>query len=117
MKYQRMRQTNRQKEDFEMKALAHLNDVGPAPITKFVYVLQTSHQIVNRTLISLMERGFVMEAEPELLGIKYYSGGGHRRYRHVRFLFAITTEGEKYLKKQNKLQNLLRWKDSKIETR
>lgn len=128
--YHRVRQTNRQIEDYHRNILVYLERVGPSSISELTFKLETSHAMIKRALIPLIANELVRRQTFQELGINRPTGGrrkllplgdpipagGHRNVRrlsnHIQVLLVITEAGRELLKKQNKLQRFMKWKDS-----
>lgn len=127
--YHRVRQTNRQIEDYHRNILMYLERVGPSSISELTFKLETSHAMIKQALMPLIANELVIRQSFEDLGIRRYTGGrrklvplgdpdpagGHRNVtrlsNHVQVLLVITPLGKKCLRKQKKLQSFMRWKD------
>lgn len=128
--YHRVRQANRQIEDYERNILMYLEQVGPSSITELTFSMETSHAMIKRALMPLIANGLVIRRTFVELGIDRPTGGrrkvvpvgdpepggGRKNIRrlnnHIQFLLTITAAGKECLKKQKKLQQSLIWKDS-----
>lgn len=116
-------QEHRSGYDIELAILKHLHIEGPSTVTELLYTVKVNHYQVKRCILDLAQKGLTLSTPIDQSPLTLSLPKGKPVTRspdkiisklnklngNVKFIITITPLGEKYLRKMNKLQNMLHW--------